>query len=201
MNHLHLITPGFRPAYIQKILSDLVFYRNNPFIWHLIMDEKVEIDIQTFKNYDKVKNFIKFYKIPTIYNYGFEQRLFFLEKIAFEYNSDDWGYFLDDDNLLTPDIFTAFNKYINDEQANIVLMSQLRYDNPNKRLYGRPGHACLGMVDIGNFIFKLRILRGVKINVNNYSEDGALMEYISKTYPESLRYEDCLMTTYNILKV
>jgi hypothetical protein len=165
------------------------------------MDEKVQLNKEDLKGYKELEDRLNFTKIPTQYTYGFEQRKYFLEVIANDFKSTDWGYFLDDDNLVTPDIFTAFAKYKNDETAKFVLMSQLRYKNPNKRLYGRQGHATLGNVDIGNFIFKLEILKNVPINTCNYSEDGNIVQNLCKQYGDYFKYEEGLMTTYNILQI
>lgn len=201
MSLLHLITPGYRPDSIQKILTDLTYYKEYPFIWHLIMDNKISINIETFKNYDLIKNNLKLYSVLTNFNYGFEQRRYFCNEISSNYNSNDWGYFLDDDNLITPDIFTAFNLHSKDSNAKVVMLSQIRYGCPNlKRLYGRKGHTKVNFVDIGSFIFKLDVVKDISINVSNYAEDGNIVEQLYGLYPEAFRYEECLLTTYNILR-
>jgi hypothetical protein len=204
MSTIHIITAGFRPAYIAKSIKYMAQFKCQPLIWHLIMDDKISIDVEKMDGYEVVKDVLKVYSVPTTYPYGFEQRRHFTETLSLQYDKNDWGYFLDDDNLMTPDIFAAFEKYKGDPTAKMVMMSQLRYLQPElNRLYGKKGNATtLGMVDIGSFIFRLEVLQGKSINVYNYSEDGNIVVSLYEQYGEvAFRYEEGLMTTYNILQI
>lgn len=200
MSSLHLITPGFRFNCLNKIATNLsTFYSKFNFKWHLIADKKQSIDVSKFDEYEKIKSKLYFYEIEAHHPFGFEQREYFTCNIANNYNSNEWAYFLDDDNLVTPDIFECWAKYINDVTTKFVLMSQLRYNDPNLRLYGLKGHNKLGAVDIGNFIFKIETLLNIKMSYNVRSHDGRVAEHIAENYPDYLKYEPGYMTTYNIL--
>ncbi len=199
--NIHLVTPGFRPEFIKRQLKYLCEFQDVGFIWHLIMDDNIEYDIQKEDNYDKIKDKIQFYSVKTEYPYGFDQRTYFTETISLNYPDSDWMYFLDDDNLPSSDVFECWSKYRADENTNFVLMSQLRFYNPNKRLFGRENWACLGRVDIGNFICKLKIIKGWKMSTYLYNYDGHFVEDLKKIYNDSFAYEDSLVALYNVLHI
>lgn len=198
---LHLVTPGFRPHFILRQLKYLCEYSDCDFIWHIIMDSKISLDITQDDNFLKIKDKIKVYSIDTIYTFGFEQRNYFTETLSLQYNDNDWMYFLDDDNLPSPDVFDCWLKYRTEFEKNFVLMSQIRFYNPNKRLYGRIGHASLGKVDIGNFICRLKIIKGRQMNSQLYNYDGHLVEELKKEYGDSFAYEEAYVALYNVLHI
>jgi len=198
---LHLVTPGFRPHFIFRQLKYLCEYSNCDFIWHIIMDSKITFDITQDENYLKIKDKIRIYSVDTTYPYGFEQRNYFTETLSKSYNDIDWVYFLDDDNLPSPDVFECWLKYRTQPSINFVLMSQLRFFNPTKRLYGRKGNDSLEKVDMGNFICKLKIIKGRHMNPQLYSSDGHFVEDLKKNYENSFAYEESLMALYNVLHV
>ena len=200
MNKLHIVTPGFRPHFIEKILTDLITYPE-PFIWHLIMDNNIKLNISSINGYSEIAEKIRLCEIKTAYPYGFEQRRYFTEIISLEYDSNDWVYFLDDDNLVTPYIFDAFHKYKEDPTAKVIMMSKLRYKNSIKKIIGKEGREKAGLVDIGSFISKLEVLKGLMLNTTAYGEDSTLIEYLHATHKPYFKYEENLVTTYNILQL
>lgn len=198
---LHLITPGFRPEFIKRQLKYLLEYINIDFVWHIIMDSKINFEIKDDSNFSKLQNQINIYSVKTEYTYGFEQRSHFTKILSKNYPSTDWLYFLDDDNLPSYDVFKCWEKYRLDDNVNFVLLSQLRFFNPNKKLYGRKGCDSLGNVDIGSFICRLKIIQGMEMNPQLYNYDGHLVEHLKKNFGDSFAYEESLVSFYNILHV
>lgn len=203
METLHLITPGFRINFLKKIADDLAtYYSDQKFIWHVIMDQPGRLTREDLSPHSEILgDKLKIYEISTGYPWGFEQRNHFTNVIANDYPATDWGYFLDDDNLVTIDIFYMFNHYRLDPTAKYIGMSQLRYKDPMRRLWGFPGHATLGTVDIGSFLFRIETLLNIPMNITCRSADGYIADGIVTLNPEFVKYEPNYMTTYNILQL
>jgi hypothetical protein len=80
-------------------------------------------------------------------------------------------------------------------------MSQLRYKNNIKKIIGKEGREKMGFMDIGSFISKLEVLKGILLNTTAYAEDGTLIEYLHTTHKPYFKYEESFVTTYNILQL
>lgn len=199
--NIHLVTPGFRPEFIKRQLKYLCEFRDIGFTWHIIMDSKIELDLKNDSNFNILQEKINLLSVDTQYNFGFEQRSHFTKTLSKNYPDSDWLYFLDDDNLPSYDVFECWKKYRLDDNVNFVLLSQLRFYNPNKKLYGRKGCDSLGNVDIGNFICKLKIIQGLEMNPQLYNYDGHLVEHLKRNFGDSFAYEESLVSFYNILHV
>lgn len=201
---LHIITPGFRVNFLKKIAENLAtYYKDQNFIWHLIMDQPGKLKREDLLPYcDVLGDKLKIYEeLTTFYPWGFEQRNYFTNVIANNYPVEDWCYFLDDDNLMTIDIFYMFEKYKLDSTAKYIGMSQLRYKDPQLRLWGIPDHATLGLVDIGSFLFRSETLINIPMNLSCRSADGWIAHGIVALNPGFAKWEPNYMTTYNILQL
>lgn len=198
---LHLVTPGFRPEFIKRQIKYLNEYKDEDFIWHIIMDDKIEINLESYEFYDILKTKINLHKIKVNYTFGYEQRTYFTEHLSQNYNDNDWLYFLDDDNLPSPDVFECYKKYLNNNDIDFVIMSQIRFFNPAKRLYGKPEWAKLGAVDIGSFICKLKNIKGFRMEILLYNYDGHFIETFKGKLANKFAYEESFSTLYNVLHV
>lgn len=198
---LHFVTPGFRPDNIRRQIKYLNEYKDEDFIWHIVMDEKIKINLESYDLYNGLKTKINLSCIQAEYTFGFEQRNHFTKVISLNYSDDDWVYFLDDDNLPSPDVFECYKKYLTRSDIDFVVMSQIRFFNPAKRLFGRPECAKVGAVDIGSFICKLKVVKGWEMRFDLYNYDGHFVETFKEKLGKSFSYEESFVTLYNVLLV
>ena len=102
MRKLTIITPCCRPNNLKKIIESLDF----DFIdeWIIVYDQnKIPENLNLFKShthYKKIKEFI--YKTDND-GWGNSQRNYGIESIQ---NKDAYVYFLDDDNIIHPNLYT-----------------------------------------------------------------------------------------------
>lgn len=104
---------------------------------------------------------------------------------------DGWIWFLDDDTLVHPDIFTHL-----DEDYDAVVFS-MQYDD--HRLHADPKNAKHGEIDIGQAILK-RALIGEDRILPLYDGDGHFLEHLLGRENARVLYIDEIRTYYNAIK-
>jgi hypothetical protein len=189
---INLITPLYRYNNIPIIYKNINSLIQN-FNWYLIEgSNKIgDTDISTILK----DNRITYIKINTKEPWGHEQRNFFIKNI--KCSDNDWCYFLDDDNLITQDIIDAIN---DNNNVDIILMSQKSGKTDQTRLYGLPGHLSLGNCDIGSFLIKYKIIKNTYIyNENERNADGHYCKQLSSINGVHIKYLLNKFTTYNAL--
>jgi len=181
---MSIITPCCRPENIEKIIPFMDFNYINE--WIIIYDG---IKVSNFNNLNNPK--IKQYIYTDINGkYGNMQRNYGLSKI--EYN--DFLYFLDDDNIIHPDIYKLLD--------NIEINKYYTFNNVFKNNIIRlPGNIIKErFIDTAMYLVNLS-LENIK-NIKWINEDIADGKYISdiyKLYPDKWVYVNNLKSYYNYL--
>ena len=139
------------------------------------------------------------HKIDTTQIWGHEQRNFFIKNIKCEDN--EWCYFLDDDNVVTPDLISeAMNEY--NSNYDIILFSQKQGLTDKIRLYGSQGHLKLGMCDIGSFLIRYDKLKNTFIySEDQRNADGHYCEQIASLQNINIKYCVDKYVRYNSLSL
>lgn len=193
---IHFITPLYRVNNLKIIYSTIINQVEN-FKWHLIEGSN-RIGEESFDNILSDSRVIH-YKIKTDFTYGHEQRNYFITNIKCDDN--DWCYFLDDDNIITQDLIDVLTVEYNTD-CDVVLLSQKQGLTEKIRLYGYNGHLKLGMVDIGSFSMKYRIIKNTIINHESLrNADGHYAEQISLRPNLKIKYYPEKFTRYNSLSL
>jgi hypothetical protein len=171
---IHFITPLYRYNNI-KIVYSTIKYQVDDFNWHLIEgSNKIGEDLIDFLNSD---DRVKFYKIPTQYPWGHEQRNYFITSI--NCHDDDWCYFLDDDNVVTWDLIRTYNEEKNSD-VDLVLFSQKQGLTEKDRLWAYEDRLKLGSCDIGSFIIRYKLIKKTLIyNSELRNADGHYADQIN----------------------
>lgn len=193
---IHFITPLYRVNNL-KIVYSTIINQVDDFNWHLIEGSKrVGEEMIDFILSD---NRVKHYKIDTDYIYGHEQRNYFITDIKCD--DGDWCYFLDDDNVLTQDLIDVVNDEDNNE-CDVVLLSQKKGLTEQTRLYGYEGHLKLGMSDIGSFAIKYGTIKNTYIRHQDLrNADGHYAEQIAAIPNINIKYYPDKFTRYNSLSL
>lgn len=171
---IHFITPLYRYNNIEIIYSTIK-NQVKEFNWHLIEGNNMIgcSDLTFLKEDDRVK----FYKIETEFIWGHEQRNYFIENITADDN--DWCYFLDDDNVVTPDLIEAYNKF-NNSDKHLVLFSQKKGLTDIDRLFGDEENLRMGGCDVGSFLLRYNLLKKTKFNnPERRNDDGHFSDTLS----------------------
>lgn len=192
--NINFITPLYRYDNIPIIYKNINSIISN-FNWYLIEGSNKIGD--TDISYILKDSRVIYHKINTQQIWGHEQRNFFIQNI--ECLSDDWCYFLDDDNLITQDIIDVINDEDN-SNTDIILMSQKMGNTDQTRLYGLLGHLSLGNCDIGSFLIKYKIIKNTYIyNEDQRNADGHYCEQLSSINDINIKYLLNKFTKYNAL--
>jgi hypothetical protein len=191
---LHLITPLYRYNNVETIYSSIIHQVKN-FQWHLIEgSEKASstTDISKILSDDRVF----YYKIKTSYQWGHEQRNYFIKKIPSE--ESDWCFFLDDDTVLTGDLVNSLLSP-NSKNFDVIVFAQKKGMTEQVRLYGNSLE--LGTADIGSFLVKAKILKRLLIEPTQRNSDGHLAAALKSMSNIKIQYNTNKFTRYNALSL
>lgn len=123
---------------------------------------------------------------------GYQLRNFALELIC-----SGWVYFLDDDNLVHPNLETAWLGAVKEHpDAKWFIFRQVRRSG---EVYLRP-HCPprIGLVDVGQCIIAVDALRGYRFREDRYDADGELFQRMAAAVPPVCIDEEA--TFYNALR-
>jgi hypothetical protein len=147
----------------------------------------------------KEDNRVFIYKTKTDYVWGHEQRNFFIKNI--KSNTDDWCYFLDDDNVVTEDLI-EIAKDKESELYDVIVFSQKKGLTEKIRLYASPDNFKLGGVDIGSFILKYGTIKKTLISPESErNADGHYAEQIKNLKDVKIKYHPNKYVRYNALSL
>jgi predicted O-methyltransferase YrrM len=155
-NKLTIITPSYRVSNLQEIKKSINFEYIEE--WIIVYDGKVIVpDLKIFENQENNK--IKEY-VYTDWNSttGNSQRNYALTKIT---NPDALLFYLDDDNLLHPNIYNLLNIIDNDKMYSF---------NQYNRLKGNIIRN--GCIDSAMVIIPYKLCKTEKWIINQYNADG-----------------------------
>lgn len=194
---IHFITPLYRYNNLKIIYSTIIHQTSN-FNWHLIEgSSSIGCDDLDIIKTDKR---VKFYSIQSNFNWGHEQRNFFIKNIVVDDN--DWCYFLDDDNVVTFDLINECEKSYNSD-IDLILFSQKKGLTEQIRLHGLPNNLRLGSCDIGSFVLRYKILKNTyPLQEPHRNSDGHFCEYLN-TFNKENNFKFCnnKFVRYNALSI
>jgi glycosyltransferase involved in cell wall biosynthesis len=171
-NKITIITPCIRPNNLYKIKESINFDYVNE--WLIIYDKKkINENPNLFLNDDN-KNKIKEYLYEGDGRSGNPQRNFALDNIK---NTNTYLYFLDDDNIIHPDLYNLLDNIDNNK---IYTFDQSRPDNvfPYKTLL--PGNKIeLYNIDSAMILIDYNICKNIRWDLFKYNADGI---YIMECY-------------------
>jgi hypothetical protein len=194
---IHFITPLYRYNNIPIVYSTIK-HQLEDFQWHLIEGSKKIGDTNISFLFDDKR--IKYYKIETQFAWGHEQRNYFITDIKAD--NEDWCYFLDDDNIVTPDLVEVYNEEKQND-TDFILFSQKKGLTNIIRLYGTENKLSNGNCDIGSFLIKYKVLKNNVITyINTRSADGRMADDLKKTECKyNYKYFIDKYVTYNALSL
>lgn len=193
---IHFITPFIRTENFHKILDTLNQNLQIDFQWYLIY--KPELNINTFIANFNVPQVI-FCPIEYTTPWGHEQRNFYIDNYANKHNH--WCYFLDDDNIPSPDLIYTYKKYQNNYIYDLIVLSQKAGSTDMTRLCSEDGCLTLGRCDIGSFLIRGSLLSRTRLHlIDQRNCDGHMAEDLERITPrERILYLSDKFTYYNAL--
>jgi len=194
---IHFVTPLYRYNNM-KIVYSTIKNQIEDFTWHLIEgSNKIGEESIEFLFEDKR---IMYYKIPTYYPWGHEQRNHFITSINCK--DEDWCYFLDDDNVVTWDLINTYNEEKN-TNIDLVLFSQKQGLTEKDRLWGYDDRLKLGTCDIGSFLIRYNLIKKILIPYTKYrNADGHYAAQINEYRGEhNFKFYSDRYVRYNALSL
>ena len=194
---IHFITPFLRSENFSTIYNILTENFHNSFMWYLVYKPELRINefIKIHSNYSQVV----FCPLDYTTKWGHEQRNYYIDHYAKENNY--WCYFLDDDNIPSPDLIDVYHKYQNDQTYDLIVLSQKKGSTNMDRLFAEPGCLSLGRCDIGSFLIRGTLLGMTRLHfIDQRNCDGHLAEDLARRIPENkILYIPNQFTYYNAL--
>ena len=185
-----IITPSVRPENLIKLKNSINFDYINE--WIIVYDEnKIKENPYIFKNNEKIKEYIHFDKDSIS---GNSQRNFAIDNIS---NKDTYIYFLDDDNIIHPNLYTLFDRL---EHNKIYTFDQKRPLNifPHKELL-KGNNIELYNIDTAMFLIDYNLCKNIKWKKDKYNADGYYIIECFQNNKEHWIYIDELLSYYNYL--
>lgn len=183
-NKLTIITPSYRTNNLLSIKNSINFDYVDE--WIIVYDgNKIIENPNLFKdeNNDKIKEYVC--KDEGIS--GNPQRNYALTKIS---NPDTFLYYLDDDNLIHPQIYTLINVLDNDKMYSFNQKDRIKGNNIN-----------IGAIDTAMVIIDYKLCKGVNWIHDKYDADGY---YIKECYEKNKGnhiFVDNTLCHYNKLSI
>jgi len=183
-NKLTIITPSCRPENLLKIKTSINFNYVNE--WIIVYDgSKILSNPNLFENQENNK--IKEYVYEDEGISGNPQRNYALNKIADE---NTLLYFLDDDNIIHPNIYRLLNVIDNNKIYTFNQYNRIKGNNIN-----------VNYIDTAMFIIPYNLCKNKRWIIDKYQADGY---YIKECYDENINkhlYVDNDLCYYNRLNI
>lgn len=180
-NRLTLVTPSCRPTNIRKMMTNIQFKWIRQ--WIIVYDAKKVRLRPMFPNNPKIREFLHIGKGKS----GNPQRNFALDVLA-RTAGVSFLYFLDDDNMIHPDLFLII-PFLRDHTIYTF--------NQENRLKGD----CIkiGHIDTAMFLVDFRSVSKQRWSPDVYAADGIYIENCFKKNPKNWVFIDNDLSTYNRL--
>jgi glycosyltransferase involved in cell wall biosynthesis len=188
-NKLTIITPCMRPENLIKIKESIDFDYINE--WIIVYDgNHITSMPNTIEGNDKIKEYI--YKGDGIS--GNPQRNFALELIE---NTDTYLYFLDDDNIIHPELYELLNSI---ESGKMYTFDQARPKNiyPYKTLLKGDSIEIFN-IDTAMFLIDFNLCKDIQWIPDKYNADGHYIKDCYEANKENWVYVNKTMAYYNKL--
>jgi predicted O-methyltransferase YrrM len=179
-NKLTIITPSYRVNNLLKIKNSINF--NYVDEWIIVYDGTKIIDNPNLfvnEENNKIKEYV--YKGEGIS--GNPQRNYALTKIT---NPDTLLYYLDDDNIIHPNMYKLLN---------IIDNNKIYSFNQYKRIKGN--NICVGKIDTAMVIIPYKLCTNIKWIINKYDADGYYIQECYNNNKNEHIYVDNNLCYYN----
>lgn len=190
---LSIITPCSRIYNLPIILNSLNNL-NTLVEWIIIYDknfiDEIDTKISMYSSYKvKIKLFIK-------ENDSSNGKAYFLRNYGMEYATGDYLYFLDDDTLALPNLYSGIKDYL--FKYDLIIFNQIRN---GKTIYIKSIDE-INNVDTGQFVVKNGINSKWKPSNNGYREERVFLnELINEIPKEKIIFLPLTLSYYNKLKL
>lgn len=181
MNKLTIITPSYRISNLTKLKDSINFDYVSE--WIIVYDgKKITQNPDLFKEEYKVKEYI--------YNgngcFGNHQRNYALDKIM---NTDTYLYFLDDDNIIHPDLYKLLD---------VIDNGKLYSFNQHNRIKGN--NISVGCIDTAMILIDYNLCKNIKWIPDKYEADGYYIKECYELNKKNWVYVDNTLCYYNKLQ-
>lgn len=172
-----IITPSCRPEKLQRVKESIPFSYVHE--WIIVYDgEKVSGNPEQFKGNDKIKEYICKGGIS-----GNPQRNYALDRVS---NEHTYLYFLNDDNLLHPDLYKLLN--IVDDSC-IYTFNSLNYHSGKE--------VEVNKIDSAMFLVARSLCKDIRWDNDKYNADGHYIVECVKRNTDKLVFVDNVLSYYN----
>lgn len=210
MYHVDIITPCSRPHFLVEISESInkVFREN--YFWHIVLDSSVNISLIPSINRSLEKNIsnYSFYINSDRGNVGHGHRNFLLKKLYANHvdvtGLNRWIYFIDDDNILHPELKNYLQEFEKESPAIIVNQcykdGNLRYSDGEPRVLMT---ACkenmkVFFVDTAQAFFNLKYIKNCYWEKEAYNADGKFITRLFQSH-KNFNFIDKNLSYYNYL--
>lgn len=211
MMDVFIITPLSRPENFFKLLDSI---RNDakPYVnayWVIVADfeedftdRMPEPDAEKFKNeilpyliYNKIS--ISLVPSEHLGISGNPQRNHGLDLISG--SADSYVYFLDDDNLIHPQLFKVISEYFTKEPGKAFVVNQV-FKNGKRRLQASPNNIRVGGIDTAQVVLPVKLIGNTRWQNHNYCADGEFIGEIYRNNPDKFLFLNLDISYYNYLR-
>jgi hypothetical protein len=195
---INIITPCTRPNNLFLLFQSIIkgVTSTDDITWYIIYDGGKITEEQCF-------DFTKL-KVPSYLNiftkifedscsvFGNSQRNQALNQI-----SDGWVYFLDDDNVLHPKLFSTIKEQLKIEKKSVFIFNQF-FNFQKKRIR----HAAIdkikeGYIDTAQFLINYSIIRYRRWKKEVFNADGSFIREILELHRNEFRILNSTLAYYN----
>jgi len=185
-----IITPSIRPENLSQIKNSINFEYINE--WIIVYDENIiKENPYLFKNESKITEYLHKNEKSTA---GNSQRNFALSNIK---NKDTYIYFLDDDNIMHPDIYNLFDCL---EDNKIYTFNQKRPANifPFKDVL-KGNNVEVYKIDSAMFLIDYNLCKNIEWSIEKYNADGFYIIDCYNRNKDAWIFINNIFAYYNIL--
>lgn len=196
-NKLNIITPCSRPQNLSLLLESIQIANNDQFdiTWYIIFDASEIPKLDPALNQAYSNLIIKLDKIKNHNSVaGNCQRNLALDQI-----SGGFVYFLDDDNLMHPDLLNIATNLIKIHGEEIIIVGKQLLSNGHVRNIG--SHLIIpGSIDIAQVFLHRNLIGNKKWPLPYYNADGRFLENIHLVNYLKFIFIERVIAYYNKLK-
>jgi len=179
-----IITPSYRIQNLKKIYETINFDYVDE--WIIVYDGSKITENPNLFNHEKIKEYVHYNNNSC---FGNAQRNFALNNIK---NENTYLYFLDDDNLIHPELYKLLDII---EKDKLYTFNQIRY--PNLELL--KGNEIKETIDTAMILISYNLCKNIKWNLYEY---GADFRYINECYNQNKEkwiYINNVLAYHNII--
>ena len=180
---LTIITPSCRPNNLKHLMDSIDFNYINE--WIIVYDADKVFNLEKQFNNPKINEY--FCKFDGLCVAGNPMRNYGLLQIK---NQDTFVYYLDDDNIIHPDLYKLLNVVKKDFFYTFNQINGPMHFGNNINI---------GYIDTAMFLIDYNLIKNIKWKDNIYHADGIFIMDIYNLYPDKWIYANNINCYYNFL--